>query len=59
VLSVEVPDPDAVHVEALRRGLEIAQPPRDEDYGVRHVMITDPNGLLVNVLRHLEGGPDW
>jgi catechol 2,3-dioxygenase-like lactoylglutathione lyase family enzyme len=52
VLSVEVPDPDAVFAACVRRGIEVVQPPLDEDYGVRHVMITDPNGLLVNVLRH-------
>lgn len=54
VLSIEVPDPDQVHADAVAGGYTVVQPTRDEDYGVRHVLIEDPDGLLVNVLRHLE-----
>ena len=41
---------DAVHAAAVKRGLQIAQGLRDQDFGMRHFMIVDPNGLLVNVL---------
>jgi uncharacterized glyoxalase superfamily protein PhnB len=34
----------------VKRGLRIAQALRTEDFGMRHFMVADPNGLLVNVL---------
>ena len=49
-ISVQVDDVDAVHAAAVKRGLQIAQGLRDQDFGMRHFMVVDPNGLLVNVL---------
>jgi catechol 2,3-dioxygenase-like lactoylglutathione lyase family enzyme len=51
-ISVEVDDVDAVHVSALERGLEIAYPLRDEEWGVRRFMLREPSGTIVNVLSH-------
>jgi catechol 2,3-dioxygenase-like lactoylglutathione lyase family enzyme len=50
IISVQVDDVDAVHAAAVKRGLQIAQGLRDQDFGMHHFMIVDPNGLLVNVL---------
>jgi len=50
IISVQVDDVDAVHAAAMQRGLQIAQALRTEDFGMRHFMVADPNGLLVNVL---------
>jgi uncharacterized glyoxalase superfamily protein PhnB len=49
-ISVQVEDVDAVHAAAVKRGLQIAQGLRDQDFGMRHFMVVDPNGPLVNVL---------
>ena len=51
-ISVEVADVDAVHAAAVERGLEIAYPLRDEDWGVRRFMLREPSGTIVNVLSH-------
>jgi catechol 2,3-dioxygenase-like lactoylglutathione lyase family enzyme len=51
-ISVEVADVDAVHARALERGLEIAYPLRDEEWGVRRFMLREPSGTTVNVLSH-------
>jgi catechol 2,3-dioxygenase-like lactoylglutathione lyase family enzyme len=51
-ISVEVADVDAVHAKAVERGLEIAYPLRDEEWGVRRFMLRDPSGTVVNVLSH-------
>jgi uncharacterized glyoxalase superfamily protein PhnB len=51
-ISVEVADVDAVHGAAVERGLEIAYPLRDEDWGVRRFMLREPSGTIVNVLSH-------
>jgi catechol 2,3-dioxygenase-like lactoylglutathione lyase family enzyme len=50
IISVQVDDVDAVHASAVQRGLQIAQGLRTEEFGMRHFMVADPNGLLVNVL---------
>jgi uncharacterized glyoxalase superfamily protein PhnB len=51
-ISVEVDDVDAVHSRAVERGLEIAYPLRDEEWGVRRFMLREPSGTVVNVLAH-------
>ena len=54
-ISVQVEDVDAVHAKAVERGLEIAYPLRDEDWGVRRFMLREPSGTLVNVVSHRAG----
>ena len=51
-ISVEVDDVDAVHADAVERGLEIAYPLRDEEWGVRRFMLREPSGTIVNILSH-------
>jgi uncharacterized glyoxalase superfamily protein PhnB len=51
-ISVEVDDVDAVHASAVQRGLEIAYPLRDEEWGVRRFMLREPSGTIVNILSH-------
>jgi catechol 2,3-dioxygenase-like lactoylglutathione lyase family enzyme len=51
-ISVEVDDVDAVHSRAVERGMEIAYPLRDEEWGVRRFMLREPSGTMVNVLSH-------
>ena len=50
IISVQVDDVDAVHAAAVKRGFQIAQGLRTQDFGMRHFMVVDPNGLLVNIL---------
>ncbi|WP_210491776.1 VOC family protein [Patulibacter sp. SYSU D01012] len=51
-VSIEVDDVDAVHAEAVRRGLAIVHPLTDEPWGVRRFFLRDPDGHVVNVLQH-------
>jgi catechol 2,3-dioxygenase-like lactoylglutathione lyase family enzyme len=51
-LTVEVADVDAVHAQAVRRGLAIVHPLTDEPWGVRRFFVKDPNGVVVNVASH-------
>jgi uncharacterized glyoxalase superfamily protein PhnB len=51
-ISVEVDDVDAVHANAVERGLEIAYSLRDEEWGVRRFMLREPSGTIVNVVSH-------
>jgi catechol 2,3-dioxygenase-like lactoylglutathione lyase family enzyme len=49
LVTAEVEDVEAVHAHARDMGAEIAQELRDEEFGQRHFMAVDPNGLLVDV----------
>lgn len=48
-LTFVVDDVDAVYANAQAMNLEIVQPPTDEFYGQRRLLITDPNGLLLDI----------
>jgi catechol 2,3-dioxygenase-like lactoylglutathione lyase family enzyme len=53
-LSIEVTDVDAVHAKALAAGLQIVYPLTTEPWGVRRFYVTDPNGVVINVMSHLK-----
>ena len=53
VLTVHVEDVDGAYERAKRLGAEIAAEIRDEDYGQRHFLVVDPNGLVLNVMSAL------
>lgn len=53
-LTVEVADVDAVHADAVSRRMQIVYPLTDEPWGVRRFHVRDPNGVLINVMSHLE-----
>jgi catechol 2,3-dioxygenase-like lactoylglutathione lyase family enzyme len=53
-LSIEVVDVDAVHAKAVALGFQIVYPLTDELWGVRRFFVTDPNGVIINVLSHLK-----
>ena len=50
VVTVEVESVDVVHDRAVDLGIEVIFEPRDEDFGQRHVMIRDPNAILVDII---------
>lgn len=51
-LSIEVDDVDAAYAVVRASGAEIVHPLQDEEWGVRHFFVRDPNGRVVNVLGH-------
>ncbi|HZA75994.1 MAG TPA: VOC family protein [Acidimicrobiales bacterium] len=50
VLTIQVDDVDEAYKRAKRLGAEIAADIRNEDYGQRHFLLVDPNGLVLNVM---------
>jgi len=51
-VSIEVEDVDEVHARALAFALPIVYPLTDEPWGVRRFFVTDPNGVIINVMSH-------
>ena len=51
ILNFEVDDPDAVYASATHAGLPILKDLCDEDFGQRHFITADPNGVLIDVIK--------
>lgn len=50
ILNFEVEDVDAEYERARAGGLPILLALRDEDFGQRHFITADPNGVLIDVI---------
>lgn len=53
-MSIEVADVDDVHSRAVSQGVKIVYPLTDEPWGVRRFFLVDPNGIVINVLTHID-----
>lgn len=53
-LSIEVSDVDTLYEKARKQKIEIVYPITNESWGVRRFFIKDPNGVIINLLTHLE-----
>ncbi|MGO1001965.1 VOC family protein [Lysobacter sp. CA196] len=51
LLNFEVEDVDAVHARLQDAGLPILLSLRDEDFGQRHFITSDPNGVLIDIIK--------
>lgn len=59
ILNLEVEDPDAVYDSVRGNGLEIHTPLRDEAFGQRHFITSDPNGVLIDVIKPIPPNADY
>ena len=51
-LSFEVGDVDALHAKAVAQGMPVVYPLTTEPWGVRRFHVTDPSGVVINVMSH-------
>ncbi len=51
LLNFEVEDVDAIYDACRSAGLPILREIRDEDFGQRHFITADPNGVLIDVIK--------
>ena len=59
LLNFEVADVDAVHAALSAAGLPILLPLKDEDFGQRHFITADPNGVLIDVITPIAPSADY
>ena len=52
-ITMEVADVDDVYSRAMSRRLNIVYPLTNEPWGVRRFFVVDPNGTIINVMRHI------
>jgi catechol 2,3-dioxygenase-like lactoylglutathione lyase family enzyme len=55
-ISVTTPDVESAYAEARDLGLEIVHPLTTEPWGVRRFFVRAPDGTVVNVVQHHDGG---
>jgi catechol 2,3-dioxygenase-like lactoylglutathione lyase family enzyme len=51
LINFEVKDPDAIYARVEAAGLPILRTLRDEEFGQRHFITADPNGVLIDVIK--------
>lgn len=59
LLNFEVEDPDAVYHACRAAGLPILKTICDEDFGQRHFITADPNGVLIDVIKPIPPSADY
>ena len=53
LINFEVDDPDAVYAKITAAGIPVLHTLRDEDFGQRHFIIADPNGVMIDVIKQI------
>ncbi len=51
-ITIEVEDVDRAHARAVEQGVEVVYPLTTEPWGVKRFFVTDPNGIVLNVMSH-------
>jgi catechol 2,3-dioxygenase-like lactoylglutathione lyase family enzyme len=51
-ITIEVEDVDRAHAKAVEQSLRIVYPLTTEPWGVKRFFVTDPNGIVLNVMSH-------
>ena len=59
IIGLLVPDAAAVDARLRAAGVRVVLPLRDEPFAQRHVMVADPNDVLVDVVQPIPPDPDW
>jgi uncharacterized glyoxalase superfamily protein PhnB len=59
ILNFEVDDPDEVYRDIEAAGLPVHIPLRDEPFGQRHFITSDPNGVLIDVIKPIPPTPEY
>ena len=59
IINFEVEDVDREYELAKGNGLEILLDLRDEDFGQRHFITKDPNGVLIDVIKPIPPSEDF
>lgn len=53
-ITVEVSDVDRLYEKATELGYELVHPLTDEPWGVRRFFVKDPDGVIINLMTHIE-----
>lgn len=51
LINFEVDNPDATYARLQTAGVPVLRTLRDEDFGQRHFIVADPNGVMIDVIK--------
>lgn len=51
LINFEVDDPDEIYARMIDAGVPILRTIRDEEFGQRHFILADPNGVMIDVIK--------
>ena len=54
-ITIEVSDVDLLYQKFSSSEYSITYPITNESWGVRRFFVTDPNGVTINIMSHLDG----
>ncbi len=59
LINFEVDDVDAEYEKAQANGIPIVLSLRDEDFGQRHFIMQDPNGVLLDIIKPIRPSEEF
>lgn len=59
LLNFEVEDAAAEYERLTALGLDVVKPLCDEDFGQRHFILRDPNGVLIDIITPIPPSPEF
>ncbi|RZL63030.1 MAG: glyoxalase [Variovorax sp.] len=59
LLNFEVEDPEAVYAAVQAAGLPVLLTLRDEAFGQRHFITSDPNGVLIDIIKPIPPSAEY
>jgi catechol 2,3-dioxygenase-like lactoylglutathione lyase family enzyme len=59
IIGLQVPDAAEMDARLRAAGVRVVLPLRDEPFGQRHVIVADPNDVLVDIVQPIPPDPDW
>jgi catechol 2,3-dioxygenase-like lactoylglutathione lyase family enzyme len=59
IIGLQVPDATEMDARLRAAGVRVVLPLRDEPFGQRHVIVADPNDVLVDIVQPIPADPDW
>jgi catechol 2,3-dioxygenase-like lactoylglutathione lyase family enzyme len=59
LINFEVEDPDEIYERLRAAGVPVLHTLRDEDFGQRHFIVADPNGVMVDVIKPIPPSAEY
>jgi catechol 2,3-dioxygenase-like lactoylglutathione lyase family enzyme len=59
IIGLQVPDATEMDARLRAAGVRVVLSLRDEPFGQRHVIVADPNDVLVDIVQPIPPDPDW
>jgi len=59
LINFEVDDPDEIYERLRAAGVPVLHTLRDEDFGQRHFIVADPNGVMVDVIKPIPPSAEY